>query len=124
LREVDLRSKGFGHHIPALLASSGKAQMCKGGSAGLAKALVSAVKESGGEVRLQTELRRIVIEQGRAVGIETASGEIIRAQRFVCSGLNPQQTFLELMDEADVPRQWRELARNYKYNLQQMTIPI
>ena len=34
LREVDLRVKGFGHHIPALLASRGKAQMCRGGSAG------------------------------------------------------------------------------------------
>jgi len=28
LREVDLRASGFGHHIPALLASPGKAQMC------------------------------------------------------------------------------------------------
>ena len=31
LREVDLRCAGFGHHIAALLASSGKAQMCIGG---------------------------------------------------------------------------------------------
>ena len=49
LREVDLRCKGFGHHIPALLASTGKAQMCKGGSAALAQALVSAVIENGGK---------------------------------------------------------------------------
>ena len=33
LREVDLRSPGFGHHIPFLLASPAKAQMCRGGSA-------------------------------------------------------------------------------------------
>ena len=30
LREVDLRAPGFGHHIPALLSSDGKAQMCGG----------------------------------------------------------------------------------------------
>src|SRR5256885_2180357 len=35
LREVDLRLKGFGHSIPALLASRKKAQMAIGGSAGL-----------------------------------------------------------------------------------------
>src|SRR5262245_25824774 len=41
LREVDLRCCGFGHHIAALLASPGKAQMCVGGSAALARALAS-----------------------------------------------------------------------------------
>jgi len=45
LREVDLRCKGFGHHIPALLANNGKAQMCKGGSAALAQALVVCCRE-------------------------------------------------------------------------------
>ena len=53
LREVDLRCKGFGHHIPSLLASTGKAQMCRGGSAALARALVAAVRESGGDVEVQ-----------------------------------------------------------------------
>jgi phytoene dehydrogenase-like protein len=59
LREVDLRCKGFGHHIPVLLAAAGKAQMCIGGSAGLARALVDAVEESGGEIRCGVEPRRI-----------------------------------------------------------------
>jgi len=117
LREVDLRSKGFGHHIPALLASNGKAQMCKGGSATLAKALVAAVEENGGKIKLQTEPKRIIIENGRAVGVETTTGEIIRARHFVCSGLNPQQTFLDLMEDAFVPKVWRDHARNYRYNL-------
>jgi phytoene dehydrogenase-like protein len=117
LREVDLRCKGFGHHIAALLASAGKAQICKGGSASLARALVSAVTENGGELRLRTEPRRIIVENGKAVGVETAEGEIFRARHFICSGLNPQQTFLDLMDEAFVPAAWREKARDFQYNL-------
>ena len=117
LREVDLRCKGFGHHIPALLASRGKAQMCKGGSAMLAKALVSAVEENGGQIKTNTQPARILIEGGKAVGVETTRGEVFRARHFVCSGLNPQQTFLELMDEGFVPKVWRDHARNYKYNL-------
>ena len=47
LREVDLRTPGFGHHVPALLASRHKAQMCIGGSANLANALVAAIVQSG-----------------------------------------------------------------------------
>ena len=33
------------------------------------------------------------------------------------SGLNPQQTFLELIDENLLPQSWREKARQFKYNL-------
>lgn len=117
LREVDLRCKGFGHHIAALMASSGKAQMCKGGSAALANALVSAVEENGGEIRLQTEPARILIENGKAVGVETTSGEILKARHFICSGLNPHQTFLNLIDEAYVSKVWRKAAENFQYNL-------
>jgi phytoene dehydrogenase-like protein len=117
LREVDLRCKGFGHHIPALLASTGKAQICKGGSAMLGQALVSAVIEYGGKVKLQTEPKQILVENNKAVGIETIDGDIFRARHFVVSGLNPQQTFLELMDDAYVPKEWKEKAKGFQYNL-------
>jgi phytoene dehydrogenase-like protein len=117
LREVDLRCPGFGHHIPALLASDGKAQMCEGGSAALARALVSAVQESGGEIRLQTTPQRILVRNGRAVGVETAEGDRFLARRFVASSLNPQQTFLEMLDASVTPREWREKAQRYRYNL-------
>ena len=117
LREVDLRCPGFGHHIPALLAAKGRAQMCRGGSINLARALVSAVTEHGGEIRLDTTPQRIVVENGRVAGIVTTAGDFIRARHFVASGLNPQQTFLDLFDENLVPKQWRDRAAAFEYNL-------
>ncbi len=117
LREVDLRCPGFGHHIPALLAAKGRAQMCRGGSINLARALVSAVVEHGGEIRLDTTPQRIVVENGRAAGIVTTEGDFIRARHFVASGLNPQQTFLDLFDEGLVPKEWRDRAASFEYNL-------
>jgi phytoene dehydrogenase-like protein len=117
LREVDLRAKGFGHHIAALLASPAKAQMSRGGTAALARALENAVRESGGEIRLLTEPARIVVEDGKAAGVETREGELLRAKTFVASALNPQQTFLDLLDEALVPREIRDLASKFQYNL-------
>jgi phytoene dehydrogenase-like protein len=116
LREVDLRVKGFGHHIAALLASPAKAQMSRGGSAALARALEAAVRESGGEVRPMTEPARIVTENGKAVGIETQDGEVIGA-RFVVSSLNPTQTFIDLLDVRLVPREIREAVEGFQYNL-------
>jgi phytoene dehydrogenase-like protein len=117
LREVDLRAKGFGHHIAALLASPAKAQMSRGGSAALARALEAAVRESGGEIALMTEPARIVVENGRAVGVETAAGEMIRARHFVASSLNPTQTFIDLLDAELVPREVREQVERFQYNL-------
>jgi phytoene dehydrogenase-like protein len=117
LREVDLRCKGFGHHIPILLAAAGKAQMCLGGSAALARALVSAVQDSGGEIRCSSAPRRILVEGGKAVGVQTQQGERLLARHFVASSLNPQQTFLELMEEKFVPQPWRDKAAGYAYNL-------
>ena len=117
LREVDLRVRGFGHHIAALLASPAKAQMSRGGTAALGRALESAVRESGGDIRLLTEPKRIVVENGKAVGVETTGGEIFRARKFVASSLNPQQTFLDLLDGGLVPREIRDRAAAFQYNL-------
>jgi phytoene dehydrogenase-like protein len=117
LREVDLRVRGFGHHIAALLASPAKAQMSRGGTAALARTLEVAVRESGGEIRLLTEPKQIVVEKGRAVGVKTCEGEIFRARQFVVSSLNPHQTFLDLLDEKFVPHDIREQAAAFQYNL-------
>lgn len=116
LREVDLRLPGFGHAIPALLASPTKAQMCVGGSGNLARGLVAAVTEHGGEIRTGVEIRRIVVRNGRAAGVELDSGETITADTVV-SGLNPQQTFLDLLPASETAADLRAKAGGFEYNL-------
>jgi phytoene dehydrogenase-like protein len=64
-----------------------------------------------------TEPKRIVVEGGRAIGVETSDGEIIRARQFVASSLNPHQTFLDLLDAALVPREIRDRVKAFQYNL-------
>lgn len=117
LREVDLRVKGFGHHIAALLASTAKAQMAVGGARALARALEGAVAESGGTVLTGAEPRRILTENGRAVGVELTDGTVHGARHFVASSLNPQQTFLDLIEPAALPAEWRRRAAGFRYNL-------
>jgi len=91
--------------------------MCRGGSAALARALVQAVQDSGGHIQLQTRPNRLRVENGRVTGVETADGAFIGARHFVASSLNPQQTFLELLDADVLPRAWRAKAQAYRYNL-------
>jgi phytoene dehydrogenase-like protein len=117
LREVDLRLKGFGYSIPALLAGRPMAQMCSGGSARLAESLITSIRQHGGEIRTGSGIRAILVRQGRAVGIELENGERLRAKGFVASGLNPQQTFLDLMDADTISTKVRDRAASFQYNL-------
>jgi phytoene dehydrogenase-like protein len=93
------------------------AQMCSGGSIMLARALAADIREHGGEIVTGTEPKAILIHQKKAVGVQLASGERIMARSFVVSGLNPQQTFIKLIDEDSAPRQVRKQAAGFQYNL-------
>ncbi len=117
LREVDLRLKGFGHSIPALLASPRKAQMCVGGSRKLAEALIADLREHGGEVITDAQPRSILIDAGRARGVELMNGDRLMAKHFIASGLNPQQTFLDLIPADVAGSKLRERAAGFEYNL-------
>ncbi|HXQ81955.1 MAG TPA: NAD(P)/FAD-dependent oxidoreductase [Opitutaceae bacterium] len=117
LREVDLRARGFGHHIASLLASPAKAQMSAGGSAALARALESAVLRAGGTIRTMATPSRITTEDGKATGIVLEGGETVRARRFVVSSLNPHQTFFDLLGEGQLPPGIRDKVANFRYNL-------
>src|SRR5262249_52953805 len=94
-----------------------KAQMCLGGSARLAQALVEDIEEHGGQIRCGVQLRAILTRNGKAFGVELAGGESIAATGFVTSGLKPQPTFLELLDADAVPPTTRDCAANFRYNL-------
>ena len=37
-----------------------------------------------------------------AVGVEIEDGSVFKARKFIASGLNPQQTFLELIDGGSI----------------------
>jgi phytoene dehydrogenase-like protein len=117
LREVDLRQQGFGHSIPALMASPRKAQMCLGGSRRLAEALCADLREHGGEIFTNWQPRSILTRNGRACGVESMTGDRIECSQFVASGLNPQQTFLDLIPADVTSAHLRERAAGFEYNL-------
>lgn len=84
----------------------------RGGTQALADALADALAKYGGELRLGTRVNRILIENGRAVGVETSSGEKIGA-KFIVSNADARQTFLQLVN-----RKW--LDKEFVMNLKMM----
>ncbi|MBX3269165.1 MAG: phytoene desaturase [Sandaracinaceae bacterium] len=75
-----------------------------GGTGEIVRALVGLVEERlGGRVRLGEEVRRIVVEGGRARGVELASGERLDAS-VVVSNADAAWTYRHLVAPEDRPR--------------------
>ena len=88
----------------AMLHQSG-AKHPRGGSGMLTQALQRCLEAHGGEVRLQAEVRRIVVEGGRVRGVEIGDGascERIEAATVV-SNAHVQTTLLKLVDRDALP---------------------
>jgi phytoene dehydrogenase-like protein len=73
----------------------------KGGMGALSEALVRSIADKGGEVRLRTAVRRIVVEDGRATGVELKDGTLLTA-RAVVSNLDKAATLFGLVGREHV----------------------
>ncbi|HCN79204.1 MAG TPA: hypothetical protein DIT13_18730, partial [Verrucomicrobiales bacterium] len=71
----------------------------------------------GGRILTGWQPRSILMRGGRACGVESLTGERVEAARFVASGLNPQQTFIDLIPADAAPSSLRERAAGFEYNL-------
>ena len=55
----------------------------KGGVGRIAEKLVQGLEAHGGTIRYRARVKRVLIEQGRAVGVELSDGEELRGRRIV-----------------------------------------
>ena len=85
----------------------------QGGSGVLPKALVDVIKKHGGQVHLRSGVERILVENGRAAGVELKNGQVHRA-KAVISNADAHKTFLELLDRGDVPAGFAQSVENLK----------
>ena len=90
----------------------------KGGGQVLADRIADRIEAMGGEIHLRTPVERIVVEQGRAVGLKLApkAGEparIVRAD-VVLSNADLKRTFCELVGPEHLDRDVLVRTQNYK----------
>jgi phytoene dehydrogenase-like protein len=84
----------------------------RGGLGALADALVSVARARGAEVRTGALVERVVVRDGRAVGVVLAGGEAIDA-RAVVSNADPRRT-LDLLDPAVLDPEDQERLRHFR----------
>ncbi len=84
-----------------------------GGMGAITQAMAKAAHAKGVDIRLDVPVREVLIEDGRAVGATTESGETFRA-RAVVSNLNPKLLFEKLVDRAALPQDFVERIAAYR----------
>jgi phytoene dehydrogenase-like protein len=88
------------HRLTALAGNGGTGvSQPAGGSGAVSNALAASAQASGTQLRLGTAVKRILVENDRAVGVELADGEQLRAQHIV-SNADPHRTFMGLLGAA------------------------
>jgi phytoene desaturase len=104
-------------NAPAVLCSIAHMQTSEGiwypngGTRAVPEALERLARSLGVEIRTRTPVSRIVVEDGRAVAVETGAGERIEASAVV-SNMDAVRTYRELVGGA--PRERFERRRSYE----------
>ncbi len=86
-----------------------------GGSFTIPRAFVRALKRAGGEIRLQSRVKRMLIEGKTVLGVELDSGEEIRAS-VVISNADPEVTFGQLIGRDHLSAKLRRKVDTVKYS--------
>jgi phytoene dehydrogenase-like protein len=114
LTDTMSKTSPMGSLIRAFDLESGY-QLCEGGSFNLARGLMESFIANGGHFQPQVNVDRIVIENGKATGIELADGRTVRARQFVASTLDVHQTFENLVGRAQLPAPFLNKLDNFQY---------
>jgi phytoene dehydrogenase-like protein len=92
------------------------AYFVRGGGQPMVEALLSVIKDGGGEVRLRSKVERIIVEGGKAVGVGLASGEELRAS-IVLSNADAKRTFMEMVGEEHLSPDFAQRVKDYRMAL-------
>ncbi len=86
----------------------------RGGTGAISNAIGAAACEAGVEIRTQAAVDRILVRNGRAVGVALKSGEEISAT-VVSSSVDPHLTFEKFLQPSELPGDFLDSVRRYKY---------
>jgi phytoene dehydrogenase-like protein len=101
------------HYMGSIDGTVGAWGFARGGMGAITQALAGALTASGGVIRCEAPVERILTRHGRAVGVVLEGGEEIAA-KLVVSNLDVRRTFLQAMDPKELPEEFVRQVRQFK----------
>ncbi len=116
---------GFGFYVILPYMYRFGTGICVGGSGALAESLVRCFEHHGGTIRLNSEVKQILLENGEAKGLVFTDGSSIRGTKAVVAGLHVAQIFPDMVPGFDLPSGFQHRIDTLKYaDFQPMTVNI
>ena len=85
----------------------------RGGMGSITQAMARECAARGVVLRTNADVLRVIVEAGRAVGVELGSGELVRAKRVVAN-VNPKLLFERLVAPEHLPADFRARIAGYR----------
>jgi phytoene dehydrogenase-like protein len=101
------------HYMGDIDDTVGAWGFARGGMGAVTQALAASLQASGGSIRTDASVERILVRNGRSVGVALASGEELHA-RQVLSNMDVKRTFLETVESKELPDEFLQQVRNFK----------
>lgn len=117
MRGYEIRDPGIGYLMPVQIVTGINPMLSIGTSHKLAHNLHKMAVLAGADVIEQREVVKILVEGGRATGIELWDGSVIHARQFVASSIDPQSTFLDLLGRDHLEPDLADRIEKFKYSL-------
>jgi phytoene dehydrogenase-like protein len=101
------------HYMGSIDGTVGAWGFARGGMGAITQALAAALTASGGSIRCDAPVERILTRNGRATGVVLEGGEEIPA-KLVVSNMDVRRTFLKAVDPAELPEEFVRRVRQFK----------
>ncbi len=103
------------HHVfGEVNGKRGKWGHAIGGMGAITQAMAAEARARGVQVDVDQPVQRVIVENGRATGVELKSGEVVRA-RAVAANVTPKLLYQRLVDSAALPADFVEAIGRTKY---------
>jgi phytoene dehydrogenase-like protein len=86
----------------------------RGGTGAISNAIADAAREAGVEIRTKAGISKILVKNGRANGVVLENGDELYAD-VVSSSVDPNLTFLKMIEPGNLPDDFVEQVRHYKF---------
>lgn len=101
------------HYMGDVDGTVGAWGFARGGMGSVSAALAKSFQAFGGEIVCNADVDQVIVKNGITQGVALKDGTEYHAD-IVVSNLDPKRTFLDIMDEGDLPKDLVNKAKNFK----------
>jgi phytoene dehydrogenase-like protein len=112
---LDYSQSGVSYMVPIYLNRMSNYRLAAGGSHRVSNALLKSIFENKGQIRTSAQIKRIIVENGAATGVELQDGTQFIADKAVVSTIDTHQTFLTYVGEDQLDQEFVDMIKIWQW---------